>query len=183
MYYTGIHMEDVQTYTQNLIELYESTHRDVFRYALRRTQSEHAALDIVSDTFAVVWTRIHLAPTSAEARLWVFGIARNILRNHGRSEIRRTRLMEKLSSQIAEIVDGPDADETTEFLVASLNSLDEITREIILLTTWEEMSAPEVARVLGMNSNTVRSRLRRGLAKVQHSLESHVLADPTKGSN
>ncbi len=73
--------------------LFAANFHDVWSYARRRTGSASAADDVTAETFAVAWRRrdeIH-----GEARLWLFGVARNLLSNQRREQLRRERLQRR----------------------------------------------------------------------------------------
>lgn len=62
---------------------------DLLRYFLRRLDPEDAA-DAAAEVMAIAWTRVQALPTAAEeARMWLFGIARNVLLHAQRGSIRR----------------------------------------------------------------------------------------------
>jgi RNA polymerase sigma-70 factor (ECF subfamily) len=48
-----------------------------------------------------------------------------------------------------------------------LDGLDEAKREVFVLAELEELSAPEIAQALGINLNTVYSRLRAARQTVE----------------
>lgn len=62
--------------------LYESEATALLGYAVRRVGRAEDAADVVADVFTVAWRRVGDIPTGAEARPWLFGIARNVLSNH-----------------------------------------------------------------------------------------------------
>jgi RNA polymerase sigma-70 factor (ECF subfamily) len=72
-------------------------------------------------------------------------------------------------------IDAPQADDVArrEALSRLDAALDTITlgrRAVLVLHEIEEMTAPEIAQVLGIPLNTVYSRLRVARAELEHSL-------------
>lgn len=59
--------------------LFESTHRALLAYAVRRVADPADAADVVAESFLVAWRRIDEVP--ADARPWMFGVARRVLAN------------------------------------------------------------------------------------------------------
>ena len=57
----------------------------------KRRLSIHDANDAVADIFVTVWNKIDDIPPGDEARLYLYGIARNAVRNTQRSGRRWTR--------------------------------------------------------------------------------------------
>jgi DNA-directed RNA polymerase specialized sigma24 family protein len=71
--------------------LYEHQQPDVLAYFLRRLGREDA-VEATADAFLTAWRRIDDAPDGEEVRLWLFCIARNVLRNRQRTNRRIRRL-------------------------------------------------------------------------------------------
>ncbi|GAA1032330.1 hypothetical protein GCM10009557_30480 [Virgisporangium ochraceum] len=64
---------------------------------MRRRVDDDSAADLVAEIFAVAWRRIHDVPR-ADARLWLFGVGRNVVANHLRGSGRAYRLIEKVAA-------------------------------------------------------------------------------------
>jgi RNA polymerase sigma-70 factor (ECF subfamily) len=77
--------------------LYGEHQPDVLAYFLRRLDRDDA-VDATADVFLTAWRRIGDVPANSEARLWLFGVAHNVLRNHRRTLRRVGRLRSKLSA-------------------------------------------------------------------------------------
>ena len=56
--------------------LYATEGRRVLAYALRRTAQPADAADVLAEVFLVAWRRLDDVPAGAEARLWLYGVAR-----------------------------------------------------------------------------------------------------------
>jgi RNA polymerase sigma-70 factor (ECF subfamily) len=91
-------------------------------YCLRRLPT-WSADDAVADTFLTVWRKRDEAPCGDEQRLWLYGVARNVVRNAKRSAERSRRLTRRLAREPATHQDGPEVivvrnAEETELLAA-----------------------------------------------------------------
>jgi RNA polymerase sigma-70 factor (ECF subfamily) len=152
--------------------LYAAEGRRVLAYALRRTAQPADAADVLAEVFLVAWRRLDDVPRGAEARLWLYGVARGVLANHRRSLRRRDRLGQRLAGVLTEHA-GADPAELTglgggeDVVRAALALLPPNDREVIQLTIWEELGAPEVAAVLGVPAATVRTRLHRARRRLR----------------
>jgi DNA-directed RNA polymerase specialized sigma24 family protein len=89
--------------------LYAEHGREVLAYALRRTADAEDAADIAAETFLVAWRRTGEVPAGAEARLWLYGVARRTLANQRRGERRRDRLAQRLRHDLAATI-PPDSE-------------------------------------------------------------------------
>ena len=110
----------------------------------------------------------------AEVRLWMFGIARNVLMHHYRAKYRQRAVVDKLRSILSGTTRVGFID-TTEYdaLHLALAALDPTDRDIIGLIHWDGFSQVETSRILRMKEGTVRSRYHRARAALRAHLEDH----------
>lgn len=142
--------------------------RVVLGYALRRSNDPEDAADVWAETFAVAWRRIEEVPENA--RPWLLGIARRVLANGRRSAARRQRLVEALGARLTAVVSASVGDRAAELVDEALDRLPETDRELLRLSAWEGLSAPEIAVVLEIPSGAVRTRLHRARARLRAQL-------------
>lgn len=152
--------------------LYADHGRAVLAYAVRRSPDAQDAADALAETFLVAWRRLDDVPREQEARLWLYGVARNVLANQHRAERRRGRLADRLRGELPralERVEAPAADAgAVGFALARLASED---REILRLSGWEELTPSEIAKVLGISHVAARSRLHRARHRLRAALD------------
>ena len=156
--------------------VYAGNFAPLLAYAMRRVEQPADAADVVAETFLVAWRRSREMPPDDEARLWLYGVARRVLANHHRGGLRRAHLGERLRQRISAVVAADPATEVTERLTiqAALARLGELDREVLTLTVWEGLQPREVAAVLLLSPDVVRTRLSRARAR----LREMVGADP-----
>ncbi len=162
----------IQTPTQPLalprgFEALYCDHYDfVWRCALRLGASSTDVEDIVQETFIVALRRYDVdgfAPGRARPSTWLFAILHNVLRNHARSERRRRARHDVLAeSEVLQPTPGMPAESSLalRLLDEFLRELDDDLRIVFVLAELEGMRGPEIAKAIGLNPNTVRSRLR-----------------------
>jgi RNA polymerase sigma factor (sigma-70 family) len=154
--------------------IYRENARAILAYGLRRCSSREDASDLLAETMLVAWRRLDDVPRGNEARLWLFGVAGRALANQLRSARRRTRLGERLRNELSEHHAPDPADRLTadESVLAAIKSLSDQDREVLLLSTWEDLKPKEIARALSLGEATVRTRLHRARGRLRESLES-----------
>lgn len=76
---------------QEYVELFRSAFDPLWRFVRRRVASADDADDVTAEIFAVAWRRRSHWPPPDERKLWLFGVARNILSTHKRSIYRQDR--------------------------------------------------------------------------------------------
>jgi RNA polymerase sigma-70 factor, ECF subfamily len=138
--------------------------------------------DAVQDVFMVVHRRLGEFEGRAALRTWLYAIARRVAGNHRRGVLRRGQL-EPISDQLGDpSPHGPrdlvERAEAGRLLVELVGRLDDDKREVFILIEVEQMSAPEVAEMLGINLNTVYSRLRAARLAFERELAARRAREP-----
>ena len=142
---------------------------DLLAYFQRRAGHEEAP-DLLGETMVVAWRRVDDLPSDAEqARMWLFGIARNTLLNHARGERRRWALADRIRGNLATDIAAPAADHGTEVRDA-IARLDVDHRELVQLVHWERMTIAQAAGLLGISDSTARTRYARAKDQLRAAL-------------
>lgn len=153
--------------------LVRETRDDLLAFALRRSASAEDAADVLSETYLIAWRKLEKVPPGENARLWLFGVAANVLRRGAQRHRSSEALIERLASepqdtgQIASV--GRD-DRTIRALRAGLASLPARDREILTLTAWEGLTPKQIATVTGIPTNVIRVRLHRARSRLRRRL-------------
>ena len=153
--------------------LYDESFAQIRTYCLRRLPPSEVN-DAVADVFLVAWRRIDKAPDGDDARLWLYGIARNVVRNVDRSIRRRSRLRGRLGGLAANADPTPEAvvvrRAEDEEVLRKLEDLRPIDREVLRLSVWEQLGNNEIATVLDIDPHAVTMRLRRARRRMARGL-------------
>lgn len=141
--------------------LFDETYPVLRRYAHHRGLSPSDSDDLVAEVFTVVWRRIDDVP--ADAAPWIFGVARNVLRNTRRSAVRRARLVARLPQPEPQLPPEPEPAATPDVarVRRALATLDGRDRELLMLVAWDELTPAQAAAALGWPVGTARVRLHR----------------------
>ena len=143
---------------------------DLLSYFERRVTVREDAADLLGETLLVAWRRIDRLPDDAERRrMWLFGVAANVLANHRRAQSRRGALTERLRRHLATEPPAADAGEVHAVRDA-VRRLPDQQRELIMLVHWEGFSVAAAAEILGVNASTARSRYAAGKAALHAAL-------------
>ncbi|HLT38476.1 MAG TPA: sigma-70 family RNA polymerase sigma factor [Enhygromyxa sp.] len=124
---------------------------------------ESEAEDLAQDVFLVARRRLPDFDHSRPLRPWLFGILRRVASDRRRSAARterRLRLLPPASPSDASPERSTVQAEAASFVEQFLATLDESRRMIFILSEAEGMSGTEIADALGINRNTVYTRLR-----------------------
>lgn len=143
----------------------------VVAYFRRRVPYPELAFDLVAETFASVVASADTYDGAAPVEAWLYGIARNKLRD----SLRRRRVEDSARERLGlEPVFLSDRDlERLEArasmgedqLRRELEALPEPTRRALLARFGEERCFPDIARELQRSEQVVRQRLHSGLSR------------------
>ncbi len=134
----------------------------VRRFLARRTDPATAE-DVLAETLLVCWRRATELPD--EPLPWVYGVARNCLRNAERAARRQERVAARLMAQPAD--PGPPDDPALDEAMATLRPEE---AELLRLWAWEQLTPAEIAVVLGISPNAASTRLTRAKKKLSDRL-------------
>ena len=155
-------------------ELYSRYNGPLYGFFRRRVQSPQRAEDLAQETFLAVIRGSTRYEPRALLRTYLYGIALKLLMAD-----RRQQRREPPSS--LETTPEPSANhtpETTLWLQQAIAKLDETDREVLMLREYEQLSYSEIAELLRIPINTVRSRLFRSRA----ALRDHLHPEPHRTS-
>ncbi|MEV0595798.1 RNA polymerase sigma factor [Nonomuraea cavernae] len=157
--------------TDRFEAVYRATYDQITAYAGRRCDSPQDAADVVAETFTIIWRKIDQLPAGAEARLWVYGVARNVLADHRRSALRHRARHRELNAEMADLYGDP-ADHNVELAAIAqvFRTLSDDDREVLSLVAWEGLDRHEIATMLGLSRNAVRIRLHRARKRFSRAL-------------
>lgn len=138
------------------------------------TADPHVAEDIVQDTWV---SALRLRPGQLKSpRAYLATIARHVAANRRRSTQRRTR-REAERAQEPTVEDDPssmDRDVVCAALIRSVMDLPEKYRSVLLLRYYEDCLPSEIGKRLDLPVETVRTRLKRGMALLRAKLTARL---------
>ncbi|MEO6204344.1 MAG: sigma-70 family RNA polymerase sigma factor [Mycobacteriales bacterium] len=141
-------------------ELVAEAYEPLQRYLRRRTDPGTAD-DVLGDVLLVMWRRAADIPHEAELA-WCYGVARGCLANATRASDRRLKLVRRLVAEPA-----PGAVDADPDLHEALQALPPKDAEVLRLWAWEQLTASEIATVLGITPNAASIRLHRATKKLK----------------
>ena len=151
---------DVASFT----ELYRGIYQSLYRMALYTLKNSHDAEDAVSDTVVDAWAQIGMLRQEEAFSSWIFRILSNKCRRKLKEYTNRT---EELPEDFC--ADSGDTEENLDVRNAYAK-LDDEERMILSLRIFGGYSSREIGEALQMNDNTVRSRQKRALEKMERYL-------------
>lgn len=156
--------------------LYEATSAKLFGVCLRILRDREESEDVLQEVYVAIWRRAdRFDPARASVSTWISTIARNraIDRLRARGPLAAAGAVEDLP--LAD--DAPDAEsllaaaDDAARLEGCLGELDARTQEVIRTAFFEGLTYEALARRMDAPLGTVKSWIRRGLARLKGCLE------------
>lgn len=139
-------------------------HFDYVWRSLRRLGMSIAdAEDLAQEVFLIVYRQLGTYDRSRPVKPWLFGIARNVAREHRRrAGTRREHADDEAIGSVAESDPGYRAIENVALVRAALAALeDDELVEIVVLHDLDEVPMKDLALALGIALSTAYDRLER----------------------
>jgi RNA polymerase sigma-70 factor (sigma-E family) len=137
------------------------------------TDDRTAAEDLVQEAFIRLARNAHRIRESEKAAAYLRSIVVNLARDHNR------RGLVSLRHRPPAAPDAPSAEETSvrqesrREVVTALRALPRRQREALALRYYLELPVDQIAEVLGLSANSVKTHLKRGLRGLAVLLEDH----------
>ena len=134
----------------------------VFRFLTRFVDNEATAEDLVSEVFIEVWRNAGQFEARSQVSTWLLAIARHqvgsLLRRHSEAP-----LDPDMAMTIADPSDNAetllDREDRSKIIRRCLTQLSPAHREIIDLVYYHERTIEDVAEIIGVPQNTVKTRM------------------------
>ena len=148
-------------------EIYQKASGYVYTLAYRVVNTKHDAEEVTQDVFLKIHRSLGSFRFESSFKTWLYRIAVNTALNHAKKRSRVT------THEVEEVFEDPatvtqpdagkrlEAGETEQRLKVLLDQLNPDQRACIVLREIEGLNYQGIANSLGININTVRSRLKR----------------------
>jgi RNA polymerase sigma-70 factor, ECF subfamily len=160
-----------------LRELLERHAPSVFRFAMKMCRHRDDAEDVAQETLLAAVRGAKDVRETTSFATWLYAVARNFcikMRRRQKLQPSRDASTDDASMDPASEHGAPDEDASAHELAVALDravgKLDDKYREVIVLRDIEGLSAAEVAEVLGITVEAVKSRLHRARSDVRANL-------------
>lgn len=146
-----------------------------------RFKADDVLDDLIQDTFLVCLERRDIVIAEAGLRPFLLGVAYNLLRRHFEKRMGPRGRVDPMTTSLGQL-DGRSPASVLS-LARSQADVIEALRELPLeqqvaleLFYWEDLSAPQIAGILGVPEGTVRSRLRIARDRLREALGARGVA-------
>lgn len=159
-----------------LVDLMESYGDMVMRVAFTYVKDKQLAEDLAQEVFIRCYQHLHTFEHRSSYKTWVYRITVNHCKDHVRSwSFRNLIPFEPMKMEKGEETNSVSEqilkEEENQVLFQKVLRLSVKLREVIIFFYYEELSVEEIAELLGVNVNTVKTRLHRGRNSLKRRLK------------
>jgi RNA polymerase sigma-70 factor, ECF subfamily len=163
---------------QALEQLLERHQAQVYRFGMKMCRDPEEAKDVLQDTLLAMARGVRDFRGASSISTWLYSIARSFcIKKRRRSQFAPEEVRSLDTDVAAEargLADPGEAPDETlagkqveQALESAISALEPMYREVLLLRDVEGLTAPEVAEVLGVSVQAVKSRLHRARLSVR----------------
>ena len=143
-------------YIEEIIEKYSDM---VYRLAMARTRNEESAQEVFQEVFLRLSRKLPDFQSEEHEKAWLIKVTINCS---------KTFLMNKWRNVTLELPENLPAEEIQiKEIYDTVMTLPQKYRTVIHLFYYEDMSLKQIANILGINENTVKTRLLRAREKLK----------------
>lgn len=164
----------------NASVIFKGDYPRIFRYVMSMVRDTAEADDLTQDTFLRAYQRRDSLRDEGAQTAWLYRIATHICLDRLRQYARRNPMESDTDLDQVDLaeLDTPslqqtlEQDEMSECVQRYLNRLSDSYRAVILLHDMHELTALEIAQLLGESLATIKIRLHRARRKLSLALQA-----------
>jgi RNA polymerase sigma-70 factor (ECF subfamily) len=160
----------------------------VYRFGMRMCGDPEDAKDILQETLFAMARGVRDFRGASSLSTWLYTVARSFCikkRRRGRSVARAKESLEAVEERVKQVPDprrGPEEDvagrQVEALLAGAIASLEPMYREVLILRDVEGLTAPQVAEIVGVSVDAVKSRLHRARLAVREQVLPYLGLEP-----
>ena len=145
--------------------------RRVFGLAFSILRDRAAAEDLAQEVFVKLWQALSRYDGRARLSTWIYAITRNAAVSALRARRRSVSMSDPgVLAEVEGLATSPATDPVDAGLLRQVEALPEKQRQAVMLYYMDERPVDEVAEMMGMPVNTVKTHLHRARASLADAL-------------
>lgn len=149
---------------------------DLYAYVCGKVQDGTVAEDLIANTFLKAWRSAGRYRSGTDGfRRWIFGIARNEVRDYWRTNHHFLELHDHDVTDESGSEPEGDVEGARRLVHRALATLTEDQRQVVVLRYFDNKSHEEIATMLGKREGAVRALLLRALRRMRKVMDDAAL--------
>jgi RNA polymerase sigma factor (sigma-70 family) len=150
--------------------LFDRYHSPLYNFYSKLTGDRTLSEDLVQEVFLRILKYRQSYEPGTPFRAWIYQIARNARVDHYRKTPRHITFEPEMVPPVMP-KDSAQQSEETELLHRALMQMPEEKREILVLSRFQELRYEEIARLLGCELGTVKTRIHRAIQELRQTFK------------
>ena len=146
--------------------LFDRYHAPLYNFYSKLTGDRTLSEDLVQEVFLRILKYRQSYQPGTPFRAWIYQIARNARVDHYRKTPRHITFEPEMVPPVMP-KDSAQQSEETALLHRALMQMPEEKREILVLSRFQELKYDEIARLLGCELGTVKTRIHRAIQELR----------------
>ncbi len=155
-------------------------YKRIYNLALKYFSGHDMAMEAAQRTFIAVHKSLPNLRNTEHFKSWIYRIAVNVCHEEERKSKRQAISIEGVGEKETETIQlatyGPEEtmqhQELSKLLLEALKEINEEQRMVVIMKEYEGMKFREIADVLDISENTVKSRMYYGLSALRKILQT-----------
>jgi RNA polymerase sigma-70 factor (ECF subfamily) len=149
--------------------LFQRYHRPLYGFLYHMTSQREVSEDMVQNVFYRMLRSRHTFSGNGEFRTWMYHLARNVLKDHWK----KAGVSRPAAEWEDRITDEVLVDEQLEkkmeleMLQKRIASLSPESREVLILSRYQDLKYAEIAEVLDLSVGAVKVRIHRAINQLK----------------
>ena len=156
-------------------ELIHLIQNDLYRIAKVRLSDENDICDAIQETIIIAYKKLHRLKDNSKFKSWIIKILINECNYKYRKDKKQENIFDRVKCNHIVTDDSIENADTKLNFDILISKLDYEERLIITLYYNSMFSCSEIAQILHMNVNTIKSKLNRAKSKLKKYYEGGML--------
>jgi RNA polymerase sigma-70 factor (ECF subfamily) len=148
--------------------LFDRYHKPLYNFYSKLTGDRTLSEDLVQEVFLRILKYRQSYQPGTPFRAWIYQIARNARVDHYRKTPKHITFEPEMAPAVMP-KDEAQKSQEAELLHRALMQMPEEKREILILSRFQELKYDEIARLLGCELGTVKTRIHRAIQELRQN--------------
>ncbi len=160
---------------KEFLDAYQQYADAIYRHCYFRVYNKDLAEDLTQETFIKTWKYITEGKEVKSIKAFLYRVALNLIIDHSRKKtaLAFDDMKEKeVSVRLHSIENSMIDDFEIKEIVATLDDLDEKYRQVITMRYIDQLSPPEIAKILGISTNAVSVKINYAMKKLREIIKT-----------
>ncbi|MGH9561245.1 MAG: RNA polymerase sigma factor, partial [Terracidiphilus sp.] len=150
--------------------LFDRYHTPLYNFYSKLTGDRTLSEDLVQEVFLRILRYRQSYQPGTPFRAWIYQIARNARVDHYRKTPRHISFEPEMAPPVLP-KDTAQQSEEAELLHRALMQMPEEKREILILSRFQELKYEEIAKLIGCELGTVKTRIHRAIQELRQNFK------------